>query len=71
MGYGWGGAYTSIMPLPSQAGTTVVAQKQHLAYDGVHGGMQIGYELQRNVFVLGVETDFSGTDMKQSRILPI
>jgi outer membrane immunogenic protein len=65
VGYGWGNADTDFDPLPDPV-TFFSLEPQSLNPDpsGFIGGGQIGYNFQWNWLVLGVETDFQGTDME-------
>ncbi|PSO16020.1 outer membrane protein [Bradyrhizobium sp. MOS003] len=66
IGYGWGRSATAVdfinaggnAPLSSSAGT--------FNLDGVTGGGQLGYNWQRDVFVLSLEADFQGSGRKGS-----
>jgi outer membrane immunogenic protein len=65
-GYGWGNADTDFEPLPDAA-TFVFLNPTTLSPDpsGFIGGGQVGYNWQWNKwFVLGVETDFQGSDIE-------
>src|SRR5438094_480180 len=65
-GYGWGNADTDFDPLPDAA-TFIDLEPNSLSPDpeGFIGGGQIGYNWQWNKwFVLGIETDFQGSDME-------
>ena len=64
-GYGWGSADTSFDPLPD-AVTFFALEPTTLNPDpaGFIGGGQLGYNFQWNWLVLGVETDFQGSDME-------
>jgi len=65
-GYGWGNADTDFEPLPDAA-TFVSLAPQSLDPDpsGFIGGGQIGYNWQAwKWLVLGVETDFQGSDIE-------
>jgi outer membrane immunogenic protein len=65
-GYGWGNADTRFEPLPDAA-TFFDLEPRTLNPDpsGFIGGGQIGYNFQLNKWlVLGVETDFQGTDIE-------
>jgi outer membrane immunogenic protein len=67
-GYGWGSADTHFDPLPDAA-TFVDLAPQTLNPDpsGFIGGGQVGYNWQWNKWlVLGVETDFQGSDIEGS-----
>lgn len=68
IGYGWGNADVDFEPLPDAA-TFVFLNPTTLGPDpsGVIGGGQIGFNWQWNKWlVLGIETDFQGTDMEDS-----
>jgi outer membrane immunogenic protein len=67
-GYGWGSGDTSFRPLPD-AVTFFDLEPQSLSPDpnGFIGGGQVGFNWQWNRWlVLGVETDFQGSDMEGS-----
>lgn len=67
-GYGWGSGDTFFDPLPD-AVSFVDLEPQSLSpdSDGFLGGGQIGFNWQWNKWlVLGVETDFQGSDMEGS-----
>jgi outer membrane immunogenic protein len=67
-GYGWGSGDTFFDPLPDAA-TSIDLEPQSLSPDpsGFLGGGQIGFNWQWNKWlVLGVETDFQGSDMEGS-----
>jgi len=67
-GYGWGNADTDFDPLPDPVTFGDLAP-QTLQPDpsGFIGGGQIGYNWQWNKWlVLGIETDFQGTDIEGS-----
>ena len=65
-GYGWGNADTHFDPLPDAATFFDLApQSLNPDPEGFIGGGQIGYNWQWNKWlVLGVETDFQGSDME-------
>jgi outer membrane immunogenic protein len=65
VGYAWGNGDTFVNPLPSAA-TFVNLLPQTLSPDpkGVIGGVQAGYNWQSGQFVLGVEADIQGADVK-------
>lgn len=67
-GYGWGNGDTDFDPLPDPASFGDLAP-QSLSPDpsGFIGGGQIGYNWQWNKWlVLGIETDFQGSDIEGS-----
>src|SRR3984893_11620589 len=67
-GYGWGNGDTHFHPLPDPA-TFLDLEPPSLSPDpsGFIGGGQIGFNWQWNKWlVLGVETDFQGSDMEGS-----
>lgn len=68
MGYGWGNADTSFSPRPTAAGFSDLAPAT-VSPDpsGVIGGGQAGYNYQTGSFVLGIETDFSGSGMSGTK----
>jgi outer membrane immunogenic protein len=64
-GYGWGHANTDFEPLPDATTFANLApQTRHPDPDGFIGGGQLGFNYQWNWLVLGVETDFQGTDIE-------
>ena len=71
-GYGFNGADTSFIPLPSAqrffdlAPTTLDPDS-----DGFFGGIQLGYNRQMGAFVVGLETDFSGSTMDGTKNAPL
>jgi outer membrane immunogenic protein len=68
-GYGWGNGDTHFQPLPDAATFGDLApQTLNPDPNGFIGGGQIGYNFQLNKWlVLGVETDFQGSDIEGSR----
>lgn len=67
VGYGWGDAETTIDALPTPEQFINLAQtKMNPHPSGVIGGGQLGYNWQKNNFVFGIETDFSGSGMSKS-----
>jgi outer membrane immunogenic protein len=77
VGYGWGNGAIDPRAIGTQTGVfpdgpdQLAAQLAGLTPSntnpgGVLGGVQAGYNWQFNRFVLGVETDFSGADIKGS-----
>ncbi len=67
-GYGWGSADTHFDPLPDAATFEALAPQTLDPYpNGFIGGGQVGYNWQWNKWlVLGVETDFQGSDIEGS-----
>ena len=70
-GYGWGANNSSIYVIgtePDSRGATTTEVSPVTKYDrsGGFGGGQIGYSLQRDRIVFGVETDFQGADIQGS-----
>ena len=65
-GYGWGDANTDFSPRPDAATFfDLVPQSLDPDPDGFIGGGQLGYNYQWNKWlVLGIETDFQGTDIE-------
>jgi outer membrane immunogenic protein len=65
VGYAWGNADTFFNPLPTAA-IFVNLAPQTLSVDprGVLGGVQAGYNWQSGGFVVGVEADIQGADIK-------
>jgi outer membrane immunogenic protein len=67
-GYGWSTGDTSFEPLPSRALFGLLdSQSLKPGADGIFGGGQLGYNYQWNKLVLGVETDFSGSDFNGTK----
>ena len=67
-GYGWGNANTDFEPLPDPV-TFADLEPQSLSPDpsGFIGGGQLGFNWQWNKWlVLGIETDFQGSDIENS-----
>lgn len=69
VGYGWGRSSSGPITVYDPIDTPVGTYEPGVAYDveGVLGGAQIGYNLQFNNIVLGIEADISGTDIKGDR----
>jgi outer membrane immunogenic protein len=65
VGYGWGNADTRFDPLPTPAIFFDLLPQSHDADpDGVIGGGQVGFNWEWSKWlILGVETDFQGSDM--------
>ena len=60
VGYGWGrSSDTAVLGTPALFSDTV-----GLNMNGVSGGAQIGYNLQRQNWVVGIETDIQGSNQK-------
>jgi outer membrane immunogenic protein len=70
VGYGWGNADTDFDPLPQPGFGTVVTKTLHPDPDGIFGGGQIGFNWQWNRLILGIETDFQGSDIDGSETVP-
>jgi outer membrane immunogenic protein len=70
LGYGWGRANTSFSPLPTAAQFINLAPTT-LKPDpnGIFGGLQAGYNLQRGRIVAGVEGSFSGSRMSGTNVV--
>jgi outer membrane immunogenic protein len=69
-GYGWGNADTRFEPLPDAATFLDLEPTRLNSVDpsGFIGGGQIGYNWQWNKWlVLGIETDFQGSDIEGSQ----
>jgi outer membrane immunogenic protein len=64
-GYGFGQADTEVTPLP--VGRAPAAISLDPDENGFFGGIQAGYNHQFSSFVLGLETDFSGSTIDGSR----
>ena len=66
-GYGWGDGNTDFDPLPDPTTFANLAPTTlHPDAAGFIGGGQLGYNYQWNWLVLGLETDFQGTDIEGS-----
>lgn len=67
VGYGWGhadgGTVSFFQPVGTLAGTI---PGNNISTSGVIGGGQLGYNQQLGSWVLGLEADFSGSDIKGS-----
>jgi len=72
-GYGWGDADMSLTPLPDAATFANLAPQTLSPYvKGVLGGVQLGYNYHKKCTVIGVETDFSLSDLSGTeRVEPI
>lgn len=69
-GYGWGDADTRIEPLPDPVSfANLASQTVDYNADGVIGGGQVGCNWQKKFFVVGVEADFSGSGMEETKIV--
>jgi outer membrane immunogenic protein len=63
-GYGWNAGYDTDDPLSSPSFFNQMAYQRYVDASGFVGGGEVGYNWQFNRrFVLGAETDFSGSDM--------
>jgi outer membrane immunogenic protein len=73
IGYGSGNADTFVNPLPTAAQfVNLLPQTLHPNPTGIVGGGQLGYNWQKRMFVIGVEGDFSGTNMNGTQtVTPI
>lgn len=69
MGYGWGNADTNVNPLPTPAEFDMIPANLSPDTDGVVGGIQAGYNYQMGRFVVGIETDLSGSGISGSQNL--
>lgn len=69
-GYGWGNADTSVTPLPNAVlFSDMLPQTRRPDPAGVLGGVQVGYNWHKGIFVIGAETDFSGSGMTGSEMV--
>jgi outer membrane immunogenic protein len=68
VGYGWGEIDDRVNPLPSPAAFGASAFTVRPSPDGFLGGVQFGYNWQSGSFVYGVEADFQGTGIKDTRV---
>ena len=66
IGYGWLNPDANLTPLPQPDFSAAVRTDVDLDANGITGGGQIGYNYQLGHFVIGAETDFSGSDMGDS-----
>jgi outer membrane immunogenic protein len=70
VGYGFGSGKTDFTPLPSAATFFDLAPTSLSPNpEGVIGGGQFGINIQRGCFVLGMETDISGSAMEGTKEL--
>lgn len=68
LGYGWGqGGRGDAVPLPDPVSFGIPVVPLSPAASGMLEGLQLGYNYQVGRFVLGVEDDFSVTDMSGSK----
>jgi len=70
-GYGWGQADTSFEPLPDASSFGLRPTTKDADPDGFIGGIELGYNFQISSFVLGFETDFSGSGIEGSKQGPL
>ena len=72
-GYGWGDADMSLTPLPDAETFYSLAPLTLSPYvKGALGGVQLGYNYHNKCTVIGVETDFSLSDLSGTeRVAPI
>ncbi|SEM33042.1 outer membrane protein [Bradyrhizobium sp. OK095] len=66
IGYGWGRSATTADFIDSGGGALLSSSAGKFDLNGVTGGGQIGYNWQRDMFVVGVEADFQGSGRKGS-----
>ncbi|BAL75451.1 outer membrane protein [Bradyrhizobium cosmicum] len=66
IGYGWGRSATTADFIDSEGGALLSSSAGTFNLDGLTGGGQIGFNWQRDVFVVGLETDFQGSGQKGS-----
>lgn len=69
-GYGWDIGNTKVEALPTAA-IFVNLQNTKIEPDvnGIFGGAQLGYNWQKNIFVLGIETDFSASGISGTKTI--
>ncbi len=68
-GYAWpdiGDTIVKTFPDPGATTSVFNTYKDKLQPEGAFGGGQIGYNLQRNQFVFGLEADIQGGDIRDS-----
>ena len=68
LGYGWADADAILSPLPSALFTAARHQVLDPGPAGILGGAQVGYNMQKGMWVVGVETDLSLTDMDATKV---
>lgn len=66
IGYGWGRSATTADFTDSGNGALLNASPGKFDLNGVNGGGQVGYNWQRDMFVVGFEADFQGSGQKGS-----
>ncbi|EJN13988.1 opacity protein [Bradyrhizobium sp. YR681] len=66
IGYGWGRSATTADFIDSGGGALLSSSAGKFALNGASGGGQIGYNWQREMFVVGLEADFQGSGQKGS-----
>jgi outer membrane immunogenic protein len=66
VGYGWGRSATTADFIDSRGGALLNSSAGKFDLNGVTGGGQIGYNWQREMFVVGFEADFQGSGRKGS-----
>lgn len=64
VGYGWGRSSTTADFIDSRSGTVLSSSAGAFDLNGTIGGGQIGYNWQRDMFVVGLEADFQGGGQK-------
>ena len=64
VGYGWGRSATTADFVDSGGGALLNSSAGKFDLNGVTGGGQIGYNWQREMFVVGFEADFQGSGRK-------
>ncbi|MET4318852.1 outer membrane protein [Bradyrhizobium sp. RT5a] len=64
VGHGWGRSATTADFIDSGAGALLNSSAGKFDLNGVSGGGQIGYNWQREMFVIGFEADFQGSGRK-------
>lgn len=70
-GGGFGEAETDFEAMPDEDSFGLRNTTKNPHPDGFIGGLQLGYNYQIGSFVLGAETDFSGTNMDGSKKSPL
>lgn len=66
VGYGWGRSGTTTNFVDNSGNALLSSSAGTFGLDGAIGGGQIGYNWQRDAFVVGLEADFQGSGRKGS-----
>ena len=66
-GYGWGELDDAVSPLPSPAAFGAAPFTVRPEPEGFVGGIQFGYNWQTGNFVWGLEADFQGTTLDETK----